>query len=120
MNNILNRVCELVDQYVAKHGTDHEMTSGEFKKWVSDANVAAGNEPIGIQPSDVCYNRYNAGLGDFADWEYTCLVYNLETKKYRLVGTHYKYSGPVWQYADRRDRKRVGKCKNGKYTSISE
>ena len=120
MNNILNRVCELVDAYVAKHGTEHEMTSGEFKKGVSDANVATGNEPIGIQPSDVCYNRYNAGLGDFADWEYTCLVYNLETKLYRLVGTHYPYSGPVWQYAGKQNQKIVGEMKDGRFTSTGK
>ncbi|MBP0960606.1 MAG: hypothetical protein J5864_00520, partial [Oscillospiraceae bacterium] len=64
MNKTLQRVCELVDKYVVENGKEHEMTSEEFQKWVSEFNKKLTNEPIGVQPSDVCYNRYNAGLGN--------------------------------------------------------
>ena len=106
--NYLERVCKLVDLYVDQNGCDQEMTSEEFKQWVTQ------NGETSASPSDICFNRCNKGLGEF-QYGHFCLVYNLQTKTYRLVGSSYDYSGPVWAYANMNKRKIVGNWKNGKF-----
>ena len=68
--NYLERVCKLVDLYVDQNGCDQEMTSEEFKQWVTQ------NGETSASPSDICFNRCNKGLGEF-QYGHFCLVYNL-------------------------------------------
>lgn len=111
MNNF-ERVRDLVNEYVAEHGTDTEMTRGEFLEWVHETyeNISAAKN--NLYPTDISYNLYNAGLKDFPGL-CLCLVYVEERDTFRLVGTDYKYTGPIWQYKGKSNEQVVGQWSNG-------
>lgn len=111
MNN-RERVKELVNKYVQEHGNQAEMTRDEFLEWVNEKyeNISANKN--NLYPTDMSFNLYNAGLKDFPG-TCLCLVYVEERKTYRLVGSDYKYTGPVYQYKGKMKEKIIGYWNNG-------
>ena len=111
MNNF-ERVRDLVDAFVEIHGTNTEMNRGEFLEWVHETyeNISAAKN--NLYPTDISYNLFNAGLVDFPGPN-LCLVYVEERNTFRLVGTNYKYTGPIWQYKNKSNERIVGNWVNG-------
>lgn len=111
MNNF-ERVRDLVDKYVSENGTSTEMSRGEFLEWVHETyeNISAAKN--NLYPTDISYNLYNAGLKDFPG-PCLCLVYVEERETFRLVGSGYKHTGPIWQYKGKANEKIVGQWVNG-------
>lgn len=111
MNNF-ERVRDLVNEYVSEHGTETEMTRGEFLEWVHETyeNISAAKN--NLYPTDISYNLYNAGLKDFPG-PCLCLVYVEERETFKLVGTDYKYTGPIWQYKGKSNEQVVGQWIDG-------
>lgn len=111
MNNF-ERVRDLVDKYVAENGTQKEMSRGEFLEWVHETyeNISAAKN--NLYPTDISYNLYNASLKDFPG-PCLCLVYVEERETFRLVGSGYKHTGPIWQYKGKSNEKIVGQWING-------
>lgn len=111
MNNF-ERVRDLVNEYVRENGADTEMSRGEFLEWVNQTydNISAAKN--NLYPTDISYNLYNAGLVDFPGTN-LCLVYVEERDTFRLVGTGYKHTGPIWQYKNKKNENVVGYWENG-------
>lgn len=106
MNNH-ERVKELVNKYVQENGTQTEMTRSEFLEWVHETyeNISAAKN--NLYPTDISFNLYNAGLKDFPG-PALCLIYIEERETFRLVGSDYKHTGPIWQYKGKANEKVVG------------
>lgn len=111
MNNF-ERVKNLVNKYVQEHGTNEEMTRGDFLAWVHETYENISAEKNNLYPTDISYNLYNAGLKDFPG-QNLCLIYVEERGTFRLVGTDYKYTGPIYQYKRKSNEKVVGQWING-------
>ena len=111
MNNY-ERVRELVNKYVSENGTEKEMSRGEFLEWVNETyeNISAAKN--NLYPTDISYNLYNAGLKDFPGPN-LCLVYIEERNTFRLVGTGYKHTGPIYQYRGKSNERIVGQWHDG-------
>lgn len=111
MNNH-ERVRELVDKYVSEYGNKTEMTRREFLEWVHETYDNISGAKNNLYPTDISFNLYNAGLKDFPG-PALCLVYIDERDKFRLVGSDYKHTGPVWQYKGKSNEKVVGRWIDG-------
>ena len=111
MNNY-DRAREMVDEYVKVNGTDTEMDRNEFICWVHEKYENISVQKNNMYPTDISYNLYNAGLKDFPGPN-LCLVYIEERDTFRLVGTGYKYTGPIWQYKGRSNETIVGMWSDG-------
>lgn len=112
MNNH-EKTKDMVNEYVRENGTSTEMTKAEFIEWLQTRypNINKQN----VYPSDMSFNRYNAGLVDFPG-PLLCLMYIEENDTYRLVGTDFKPDGPVYQYKNRKNERIVGRWENGKFS----
>ena len=111
MNNF-ERVRELVNKYVSENGAGKEMSRGEFLEWVHETyeNISAAKN--NLYPTDISFNLYNAGLKDFPGPN-LCLVYVEERNTFRLVGSGYKHTGPIYQYKGKSIEKIVGQWNDG-------
>ncbi len=111
MNNF-ERVRDLVNKYVSENGTGKEKSRAEFLEWVHETyeNISAAKN--NLYPTDISYNLYNAGLKDFPGPN-LCLVYVEERDTFRLVGSEYKYTGPIYQYKGKSNEKIIGQWNNG-------
>lgn len=111
MNNF-DRVREMVDEYVKLNGSNTEMDRNEFIDWVHERYENISVEKNNLYPTDISYNLYNAGLKDFPGPN-LCLVYVEESERFRLVGTGYKHTGPIWQYKGKTNETVVGMWNDG-------
>ena len=69
-----------------------------------------------MSPTDICYNNYNNGLKDFPNGP-LCLEYIDEGKgMFRLIGSEYLYTGPVYQYRNSKKEKIVGNWFDGTFS----
>jgi hypothetical protein len=109
MNNY-EKVRDLVNKYVQNNGVNQEMSRKEFFSWVHETydEITAKN----LSPTDISYNRYNLGLIDFPGPN-LCLVHMEDRKTLKLVGTGYKYTGPIFHNKGESGEKIVGQWING-------
>ncbi len=110
-----DRAREMVDEYVRENGTATEMTRKEFIEWVHARYEGVSVEKNNLLPTDICFNSYNKGLIDFPGPN-LCLVYKDENQTFVLVGSDYKYSGPVYQYRGRANETIVGYWEDGSFS----
>ena len=86
LKDITERVANVIDAYVAKHGDQVVMSRAEIMSLL-DKNGVQTNDWWLV--SDHCYNHYNKGLKDFETdihlFEYVA------PGKYRLLGSHSRY-----------------------------
>ena len=111
MNNY-ERVKNLVNRYVEENGNQTEMNRNEFLEWVHETynNISAASN--NLYPTDLSFNLYNLGLKDFPDSN-LCLLFIRVRNTFRLVGSDYKYTGPVYQYKGKANEKIIGQWNNG-------
>ena len=114
MNNF-DRAREMVDEYVAKHGTSTIMDRTQFINWVHERYENISVQKNNFYPTDISFNLYNAGLGDFPGRN-LCLWWEEESDNFRLVGSNYKGTGPVIQYKGKTNERVVGQWDNGVFT----
>ncbi len=107
---------EIVDEFVKYNGTDVKMTRSEFINWIHEKCPDISIEKNNMSPTDICYNNYNNGLKDFPNGP-LCLEYIDEGKgMFRLIGSEYLYTGPVYQYRNSKKEKIVGNWFDGTFS----
>ena len=114
MNNF-DRAREMVDEYVSKNGTSTIMDRTQFINWVHEKYDNISVQKNNFYPTDISFNLYNAGLGDFPGRN-LCLWWEEESDNFRLVGSNYKGTGPVIQYKGKSNERIVGRWDNGVFT----
>lgn len=111
LKDITERVANVIDAYVAKHGDQVVMSRAEIMSLL-DKNGVQTNDWWLV--SDHCYNHYNKGLKDF-ETDIHLFEY-VSRGKYILRGSHYAYTGDlIWSTREngKMVRKIIGKMENG-------
>lgn len=95
---IPEKITSVINAHVLECGTDSVMTFEELYDLVNSKFAVLKSSFL---PQDYCYNRANSGI---RFEEHVHLFERVEYGKYRLLGSHYPYTGLVYHRAKKSSR----------------
>lgn len=103
----------LANNMAAEFGSEHVLTLREIAGVLEERY---GTKEGSIIPSDYCYNRINDGINRNkpAVFEY------LGRGRYRCLGEHFPYNGPIYHKPKSMPEIVIGKCVNGERLIASD